>query len=178
MDFCRERETAPRRALSTGSMAISILLIGLSQTPGQPADRPTTVRVSDDVVTRGQRVTVMGDGWRPGTRVSIAIESRTVGDAGVDEAGEFLTAVEVPRDIDVEVAQLTVTGTERLGSPSSYSVSLEIGRERPRGVWITIAGAALVVLVLLALTRSALRRRNLSPARREDLPANESESNR
>ncbi len=139
-----------------------------------PADVPTSIRVSDDVVTRGQHITVVGDGWRPNTRVEIFIESRRVGDAGVDPSGEFVTSVEVPLDLNVDRARLSVSGVERLGSESTYELTLEIGQERPRGIWITIGGAALLVLVILGLAGSALRgRARRAAARTQRSPGSE-----
>jgi hypothetical protein len=130
-----------------------------------------TAGTSDTTVETGQRVTIGGEGWDPGSRVELRWPSATLGNAQVDRRGNFSTTVTVPQDTPGGERFVSVVGTSVGGEPTEIGIRMLVGGEPASadevsftgvniGLWLLGAVGLFLVGILAAL---GVRRRTSTP---------------
>ncbi|HVM06439.1 MAG TPA: hypothetical protein VM242_14830 [Acidimicrobiales bacterium] len=167
-----------RRVLTTlVGLAAVLMLASPAAAQYPPSDQQLTV--TDASPEPGQEVQVAGDGFMPGSTVSIYFESVPVllATATVDQQGHFAVWVRIPRDAEQGWHLFRVKGTGTDGRPRELTIPIyvsaasgstgqrapAVAKSSPR---TAVGVAAILVAGLIALTLVSRHRRraHLQPA--------------
>lgn len=117
-----------RMTAGLATALLGVLLLALPAAAQYPPVEETTVTVATTVVTAGGTLTISGDGWLPGSTVSLTLLSDPVdlGTAAVDDDGEFSTAVTIPADTPPGDHTIRVAGTGADGAPRTVDLTITV----------------------------------------------------
>lgn len=159
------------RRLGTPLALCALLLLAAAPALAQyPPDVTTTVAVSDTTVVPGETITVTGEGFAPGTRVTITLDdTQVLAVAAVRDDGRFSAQVTIPEDIAPGVHKITAAGVDAEGQPRGFDIFITVvapavAAPAPAlvttGLELTTGSAlALALLTLGAAALYAARRR-------------------
>jgi hypothetical protein len=119
-----------------------------------------TISVSDSTVPSGSETTVCGDGWMPGSVVSISIDGTDLGTAQVRPDGTFCKTVTlnvIPGDYVIRVSGTAANGQSATETVAIQVLAVVVGGGGPAftgasiSMWLVLLVAFLMLgLVLLA----------------------------
>jgi hypothetical protein len=144
----------------------------------QYAPTESELTVTSTTAAPGEAITISGDGFCPGTPVTVTVEpvegeepARTLDSFATDAEGAFSRSVTLPEDLPVGDYMLRATGTDRdcistrvlgvqiaVGGPEAAAVP----REPSLAVW-QLFGLLVVALAALLLLVARRRRRKAQP---------------
>ena len=89
---------------------------------------PATTTLPGTTFAAGDEIMLTGEGWLPGSVVSIYLFSSPVllGTSTVDEQGTFTTTVRIPRDTAAGEHHLIMTGLDQDGLPRKVSIPITL----------------------------------------------------
>lgn len=141
-------------------VAIALLLVAPAAS-AKPYPPGPTISISDSTVVSGSQTTVCGDGWLPGSDVSISLAGTNLGTAHVGSDGTFCQSVTL--DVTPGNYTILVSGTDADGQRATETVTVEVLGASVSGgfastganisMWVVLL-AAFLVLGLAALTAS------------------------
>lgn len=110
----------------TSALLVGIVIFAAPAWAQYPQDA-ATAGTSDTTVETGQRITIGGEGWDPGSSVELSWPSATLGRARVDRRGNFTTTVTVPEDTSGGERFVSVVGTSVGGEPTEIGIRMLVG---------------------------------------------------
>lgn len=145
--------------LLAGLMMVTSQVFAGGYPPGSPA-----LQTDNNTPSEGQTIHVSGDGFEPGSTVTVTIDGHTVGTFTVDANGHFVGAITIPSGICGRQTILA-TGIDANGDPLVLSsiINVTCGVLTKTGtdiLPIALAGFAVIALGGLLL----LVRRRRSPS--------------
>lgn len=122
--------TDPMRRFMTASL-LAVAMLALAAAPAlaqddYPPDPGPTAAVSDIVVVPGEAITVVGDGWQPGSTVTIDLGGAVLGTAPVGQDGTFSTTVTIPANTRPGAHTLRISGTGADGQPRTVTIAITV----------------------------------------------------
>jgi hypothetical protein len=145
------------KKLTTVSMSALMiaLLVGLVAAPASAQQYPPkkpTCGVSDTTLNPGDRVTVSGKHWQPGSTVTITLqpEGINLGSAQVGQNGKFSTVVTIP-DVQPGEHRIVCSGIDRRGDPVVLATTVQILGGAVGGGGAAFTGTVLNVPVWMLL---------------------------
>lgn len=154
---------------------VALAVLGLAVASGAPALAQRTGQaveagISDPTPDPGQRVTVTGTEWAPGTEVTIRFAGEPVGFTTVGHDGRFSRSVPIPDDAEAGDAEVAVEGTDAQGEPATFTIPVTVtGDGTPRGgyVWVAVVAGIVGAILLGGALLLLWRRRRVSVAQME-----------
>jgi titin len=124
--------------------------------------------VSKANAATGETIALSGDGFAPGSTITITIEStsRVLGNVVADPAGAFTADVIIPAGLDAGLHTLKAIGTAAEGGELTLSASVtvvpSVGGRRPSTGSLTgsVLSVGVAVLLVAAVLIAVVRRRH------------------
>jgi hypothetical protein len=139
-------------------MGRAMVLAGLGLLLGPPAlaqypQDAASAGVSDSTVEAGQRVTLGGDGWQPGSTVKLRWSRVLEMEVIVGQQGEFSAVVTVPAEIASGEHYISASGRSGQDEPSQVLVRMLVsGSTKARaGSEVAFSPAKITVWALMAV---------------------------
>jgi hypothetical protein len=153
-------------------VAVAVILVAPAALAQNYPPGPT-ISVSDSTVPTGSQTTVCGDGWMPGSDVSISIDGTDLGTAHVRPDGTFCKTVTlnvIPGGYVIIVTGIAANGQSARETVAVQVLPVVVGGGGPAftgasiSMWLVLLVAFLVLgLVLLAASR---RLKSKTPAQK------------
>jgi energy-converting hydrogenase Eha subunit A len=150
------------------ALALMIAVPAVAQDYPIDDDEEPSATASQTVIAAGGTVTVEGDGWLPGSEVTISIfgngVSEVLGTAQVNAAGEFVTQVTIPSNLAPGAYSIRITGLDTDAQPRTVDIPITVtgaaagapaapvtpGTALARtGGYLTTAGSMAVLLLVI-----------------------------
>jgi hypothetical protein len=138
-----------RTMIVLASLVLALVLFPGAAQAQYPPDQPTCV-ADRSKAAPGDPVSVTGDGWEPGGIVDIDFHQdnpsfdRDLGEVEANDAGTFVTTVEIPERAHGGSGVITFAGHDFEGNSDRCSVVLDIEGEAPAEVCLQVSDATVV----------------------------------